>query len=242
MIKGINEILKQTQKTWDRYISESGDDIYRKGYIYRSDSKDEHYRMGYWDFPYFIAMPLAKMGFGIPKNVLEIGVGTGRLAACALNMVDKFCGIDISEEVIKKAITHLNIIGGKNVELKVNDGQSIPYPDNNFDWVYSLIVFIHIPSKMIVQKYIEECYRVLNKGGVARINLRYAGPLRLRGKNFEQIDDKWDLTKGCSWTRLEASRLFKNAGFEVLKVNRDYRNAWQKQKSATQLWVTAIKP
>lgn len=241
MIMGINEILKQTKNTWNRYISESGDDIYHKGYICRSNSKDEHYRMGYWDFPYFIALPLAKMGFELPKKVLEIGVGTGRLAACTSNMVEQVCGIDISKEVINKALTHLNNTGCKNVGLKVNDGQTIPYPDNYFDWVYSFIVFIHIPSKTIVQKYTEETYRVLKKGGVARIHLRYAGPLRYKGKNFEQINNDWDLTKGCSWTRIEAYKLFKNAGFKVLRVNREYRNAWQKQKSKKQLWVTALK-
>ncbi|MBM2832888.1 MAG: Methyltransferase type 11 [Candidatus Brocadiaceae bacterium] len=237
-----NDILKQTKDTWNRYIYESGDTIYQQNYIYKSNSDVDHYRMGYWDFPYFIAMPLTKMGIELPNRALEIGVGTGRLAACASNMFEHVCGIDISEEVIKKASTYLNKIGCKNIELKVNDGQTIPYPDNNFDLVYSLIVFIHIPSKIIVEKYIKETYRVLKKGGVARIQLRYAGFLTLKGKDFGEIDENWDLTEGCSWTRLEARRLFKSEGFKILKINRDYRNAWQRQKSKTQLWITATKP
>ncbi len=187
-------------------------------------------------------MPLAKMGFALPKNILEIGVGTGRLASCASHMVPQVCGIDISEEVIGRALIHLNSVGCKNVELKANDGQTIPYPDNYFDWVYSLIVFIHIPSKAIVQKYIGETLRVLKGGGAARIQLRYAGLLRLKGKDYSEIDETWDFKKGCSWTRIEAYRLFRKAGFKVLRVNRDYRNSWQKEKSKTQLWVTAMKP
>jgi SAM-dependent methyltransferase len=223
----IDEILERTKQKWNRYILESGEDIYQKNYIYRSDSKEEHYRMGYWDFPYFIAMPLARMGFELPKKILEIGVGTGRLVSCASHMVENVCGIDISEEVIKKALIHMDDIRRSNVELKVNDGQTIPYPDNTFDWVYSLIVFIHIPSKTIVRKYIGETFRVLKTGGGARIQLRYAGPFRITGKDYPRIDDNWDISEGCSWTRWEAYRLFTRRGFRVSRINRNYRNAWQ---------------
>lgn len=234
-------MLTKMKHTWNSYVSESGDSIFQNNYIYRASSKDEHYRMGFWDFPYFVALPLAKLGVNRPQKALEIGVGTGRLAACASMMFDYVYGIDISEEVINKAVDYIKEKDYRNIELTVNDGETIPYPDNIFDLVYSFIVFIHIPSKIIVRKYIDEAYRVLKKGGMVRIQLRYAGRFRPRGKDYSQLNDNWNYTQGCSWTRVEAYSLFKNAGFKILKINRDYRDAWQKQKSKTQLWVTAIK-
>lgn len=67
--------------------------------------------MNKWDGQDFInAMQLDKT-----KSVLEIGVGTGRLAVRVAPLCDKFCGIDISPKTVNKAKE--NLVQYSNVNL-----------------------------------------------------------------------------------------------------------------------------
>lgn len=86
-------------------------------------------------------------------EVLEIGCGVGRL------LQDGWYGIDTSENM-------LEIARKRNPKLKLfnGDGRTLPYDDNQFDHVYSYLVFQHIP-KDAVAGYIKEAHRVLKKGG-----------------------------------------------------------------------------
>lgn len=87
-------------------------------------------------------------------KVLEIGCGVGRL------MKDGYCGIDISEKMLEIARKRK-----PNCEFKLTDGRSIPYEDNTFDSVYSMLVFQHLPIEA-VETYIKEVRRVLKENGV----------------------------------------------------------------------------
>jgi len=92
---------------------------------------------------------------GNPKGkVLEIGCGVGRL------MKDGYYGIDISHEMIDIAKKRK-----PNCHFKVNDGRTIPYSDNFFDFVYCVLVFQHIPLDAVLG-YVEEVRRVLKTGGM----------------------------------------------------------------------------
>lgn len=86
-------------------------------------------------------------------NVLEIGCGVGRL------LKPGYWGIDISEKM-------LDIARERNPDAKVihSNGRTIPLSANKFDFVYSYLVFQHLP-KDAVAGYIEEAYRVLKPGG-----------------------------------------------------------------------------
>lgn len=87
-------------------------------------------------------------------DVLEIGCGVGRL------MRKGYYGIDTSLNMLKIARER-----NPRLKLKVCDGRSIPHEDNKFDYVYSYLVFQHLP-KNAVQTYIDEAYRVLKDNGV----------------------------------------------------------------------------
>lgn len=51
-------------------------------------------------------------------------------------------------------------------DLQVADAERLPYPDNSFDLVYSWGVLHHSPN---TRKAIMEVYRVLRKGGDAKV-------------------------------------------------------------------------
>lgn len=60
----------------------------------------------------------------------------------------------------------------KNVELFATDGLHIPLPDNSRDFVFSFIVFQHMPDKETIKANLKEIGRVLKTGGIAKIQLR----------------------------------------------------------------------
>jgi SAM-dependent methyltransferase len=51
------------------------------------------------------------------------------------------------------------------------------FADNSFDFVYSYIVFQHIPNRDVVLNYLSEARRVLKPGGILRCQLRGTPPL-----------------------------------------------------------------
>ena len=65
-------------------------------------------------------------------SVLEIGTGTGFLAACLARLVKKVTSIDIHESFLKSASTKLQDSGINNVELAAMDA-TLDLPDEQFD-------------------------------------------------------------------------------------------------------------
>ena len=89
------------------------------------------------------------------KSVLEIGVGTGRLALRIAPRCKEFYGIDISPKTIKKAQENLRAFD--NVTLLPGDIEEYP-----FDVVYSSLTFMHIKNKKAV---IDKISHLLTQGG-----------------------------------------------------------------------------
>ena len=111
--------------------------------------------MDRWDGQAFID----KMGLDCTKTVLEIGVGTGRLAVRIAPVCKSFVGIDLSPKTIARAKEHL--CGNRNVTLICDDFCTYEFRDR-FDVIYSSLTFMHIEHK---QKAIEKVYRLLQPGG-----------------------------------------------------------------------------
>lgn len=111
--------------------------------------------MDKWDGQVFIdAMKLDKT-----KTVLEIGVGTGRLALKTIPLCKEFVGIDLSPKTIDRA-TH-NLSQYKNVRLICDDFTTYVF-STAFDVVYSSLTFMHIQEK---QESINKIYSLLNPKG-----------------------------------------------------------------------------
>jgi len=78
------------------------------------------------------------------QDVLEIGVGTGRLALRIAPACRTFTGIDISEKTILRAGAHLAAF--PNAEVIRADFMAWE-PEARFDVVCSSLTFMHLPDK-----------------------------------------------------------------------------------------------
>ncbi len=96
----------------------------------------------------------------VSGRMLEIGCGVGRTTRAFADMFDEVIGVDISSEMIKMA-RELNK-DKPNIYFSVNNGADLSeFPNKHFDFVFSYLVFQHIPSKQIIQSYLNEIARVL---------------------------------------------------------------------------------
>ncbi|MBI2024666.1 MAG: class I SAM-dependent methyltransferase [Candidatus Harrisonbacteria bacterium] len=80
---------------------------------------------------------------------------------------DEVHAIDISPDVVRQALKKLE---EKNIKVKavIGDMRKMPYPDNSFDYVYTMGTIEHIPRP---QDAMEEIFRVLKPGGRAVIGV-----------------------------------------------------------------------
>jgi GrpB-like predicted nucleotidyltransferase (UPF0157 family)/ubiquinone/menaquinone biosynthesis C-methylase UbiE len=99
--------------------------------------------MDKWDGQKFIDC----MRLSENQDVLEIGVGTGRLAVRICRNCNTFCGIDISPKTIEKA--RYNLQEFDNCSLICGDFAEQEF-NKKFDVIYSSLTFIHIRDKQTV--------------------------------------------------------------------------------------------
>lgn len=132
---------------YDILIDENNDPVH--------DPKPLRDYMDKWDGQVFID----KMKLDKDKSVLEIGVGTGRLAVRVAPLCGQFYGIDISTKTIDRAKENLS--EQTNVKLLCGDFQTLDI-SQSFDVIYSSLTFMHIEQK---QSAINKVAALLKDGG-----------------------------------------------------------------------------
>jgi len=95
------------------------------------------------------------------QSLLDIGCGTGRvLKALAAKKIDgvSLAGIDPSPDMLDLAAKD------SNLKLKIAYGSDLPFGNETFDWVISVLVAHHMPVDE-KEKMVDETVRVLKPGG-----------------------------------------------------------------------------
>ncbi len=111
--------------------------------------------MNKWDGAKFIET----MRLSPSSRVLEIGVGTGRLALRTAPLCGRFVGIDLAPRTVEAAREHLKTFPHASVIC----GDFLAYSfGEKFDVIYSSLTFMHIRYK---QAAIEKCMSLLVSGG-----------------------------------------------------------------------------
>ena len=140
-------VCKSVTHHYDLLIDENNDPVH--------DPKPLQDYMDKWDGQAFID----KMELNKDKSVLEIGVGTGRLAVRVATLCGEFYGVDISSKTIERA--KANLAEFENVRLTCADFLSYEF-GRAFDVVYSSLTFMHIEDK---QKAVNKVATLLKDGG-----------------------------------------------------------------------------
>lgn len=97
-------------------------------------------------------------------NLVDVGCGIG---GSTLYLAEKYqaqaTGITLSPVQANRATERATQFKlEETVQFQVADALNMPFPDNNFDLVWSLESGEHMPDK---EKFFQECYRVLKPGG-----------------------------------------------------------------------------
>jgi ubiquinone/menaquinone biosynthesis C-methylase UbiE/uncharacterized protein YbaR (Trm112 family) len=96
--------------------------------------------------------------------VLDVGCGNGRSSFRIATPEAKVIGIDISKELIKRAIERSNEKGLTNDQLFfLSDANELPFKDNTFDFAITSGVLSQLPNP---EKTCKEIQRVLKPGGI----------------------------------------------------------------------------
>lgn len=178
-------------------------------YLSGHDDFEAHDRARYSLEPFIFDFADFQSAKGL--KVLEIGVGMGADFLQWLKAGALATGIDLSATSIEKARRRAELAGFQP-DLRLADGEQLPFADNSFDIVYSYGVMHHSPD---TNQCICEAERVLKPGGQVRIMV-YHHPsitgfmlwLRYglwRGKSLRQtVFDHLESPGTKSYTRAEA--------------------------------------
>jgi len=138
---------------------------------------------------------------------VEIGCGIGRILRPLAGRTGRAFGVDISREMVRRARRGLRDV--PNARVFRTKGSLDKIPDAACDFVYSFIVFQHIPVKSAVSLYIREAARVLKGGGIFRFQADG------RASGAAGGADTWN---GVRYTAGELRGELEGAGFEVLDL------------------------
>ena len=110
-------------------------------------------------------------------SVLEVGIGTGLNlplypAACRLT------GIDLSQEMLDKAVERIQTLAMPDVTLRFMDATSMDFSDNAFDRALATYAISAAPDPVAV---LREMRRVVKPGGIIVVLNHFRSEHRLTG-------------------------------------------------------------
>lgn len=148
-------------------------------------------------------------------NVLDIGFGNGYLIKNLANtMKGMFYGIDISSDMLQKALSKSNdLIKSKRLDLAVGNVMKMAYEDNFFSFVYTVNTVYFWDD---IAKGFTEIKRVLKPGGIF-INVIYSK---------EYLDKiKYTQFGFNKYTPEDLKDITKENGFEIIDLIEIKRNS-----------------
>jgi len=142
------------------------------------------------------------------KICLEFGCGNGRMTEFLAKIFKKVYALDISKEMIESAKRRLSQIN--NISYLIdNNKDKINLKDNSIDFIFSYIVFQHLPSKEMIKDALKEFHRILKDDGLIKIQVR---GIPAYGGFFRYF--KWYY--GVSFLEEEIINTLKEVGFEII--------------------------
>ena len=163
--------------------------------------------------------PLAIASLKTGDTVLDLGSGAGFdafLTSPKVGLSGKVIGVDITDEMLKKARENAKKGGYTNVEFRKGDIEDLPVTDKTVDVIISNCVINLAPDKA---KVFKEAYRVLKTGG----RLMASDVVLIKPLPKELLEDK-ELLIGCvsgAILKEDYLKLLKTAGFTKVIIHKE---------------------
>jgi ubiquinone/menaquinone biosynthesis C-methylase UbiE len=135
------------------------------------------------------------------QDLLEIGYGQGTDLMEFAQRGARVTGVDLSPAHQRLAQQRF-AISNRPATLLLADAESLPFPDESFDGVYSFGVIHHSPN---TQAIIDETHRVLRPGGRAILAVYHRRSFFSLAHTIDYIRKGWFLREGLdeSYWRIE---------------------------------------
>jgi SAM-dependent methyltransferase len=110
---------------------------------------------------------------GIRRQIgLELGCGVGRLLFPMARQFEEMVGVDIAEGMVRRAVSFASDNGIRNVAFAAISGpEDLLHKAGDFagkvDFLYSLLVFQHIPDFAMIEGYLHAIGELLEENGIA---------------------------------------------------------------------------
>ena len=131
-----------------------------------------------WIFAPGRAAAIGRLDLRPNDSVLEVGIGTGLNLPLYPPSV-RLTGIDLSQEMLDKAVERVQTLAMPNVTLKVMDATSMSFGDNEFDKAVATYVISAVPDPVSV---LREMRRVVRPGGTIVILNHFRSERRVVGR------------------------------------------------------------
>jgi cyclopropane fatty-acyl-phospholipid synthase-like methyltransferase len=153
---------------WERFAKEDP-------YTYILTGLKSSDRQDFWQSGYNTVceefLPLLRVQGVARRTAMEIGCGLGRLAFPLAAHFQTVVGVDVAPEMIERARRFACDNGVRNTEFFVISGPQDLINEREFDskvdFVYSWLVFQHIPDLETIVEYLHATSLFLNKDGIA---------------------------------------------------------------------------
>jgi phosphatidylethanolamine/phosphatidyl-N-methylethanolamine N-methyltransferase len=116
-------------------------------------------------------------------RVLEVGIGTG-LNLPIYPRACRLTGVDLSEDMLDKAIDRVSELRMPNVTLKVMDATAMDFAENEFDKAVATYTISAVPDPVAV---LREMRRVVRPGGALVILNHFRSERRLIGRLEDSV-------------------------------------------------------
>jgi ubiquinone/menaquinone biosynthesis C-methylase UbiE len=181
-------------------------------------------------------------------KVLDLGCGNGRLIGFIKDYQIDYCGLDNSEKLLIQAIKNKPEYQASFI---LGEMYNLPFVDSQFDIVFCLAAFHHLPTKQLRLKTLSEIQRVLKKDGLLLMTNWYLWQ-KLFFKNFftnslfkKSWNDffiPWRSGKEKinryyhGFTKRELDNLFKANHWQVIENDHFPKKSWLKRN-----WISVLK-